>query len=211
MRIDLGAKVRTNDGQDAGTIERVIVDPSTKDVTAFVLSTGGLLGRQVLLHRDELGDRTADGDAIRLTATKADLDGRPDFDASRYTTPPEVGEAPFGYPYSALLWPIDEAEPVVMPPRTRQPQIDRGTPVVDRDAHEVGVVEDVRFHSETGELAGLTIRAGGLIETSFGGGATRELPASEVAGFEGGSVRLKLTKAEVEQRLSAAERARRRA
>ena len=30
MRIDLGAKVRTKDGHDAGSIRRVIVDPTTQ-------------------------------------------------------------------------------------------------------------------------------------------------------------------------------------
>ncbi|HEV8470375.1 MAG TPA: PRC-barrel domain-containing protein [Candidatus Limnocylindria bacterium] len=39
MRIDLGAKVRTKDGHDAGKVHRVIIDPATERITGFAIST----------------------------------------------------------------------------------------------------------------------------------------------------------------------------
>ena len=44
MRVDLDAKVGTSDGQDAGSVQRVVVDPRSTEVTDFVISTGGLSG-----------------------------------------------------------------------------------------------------------------------------------------------------------------------
>jgi len=43
--IELGAHVRTSDGQDAGTIDRLILDPATADIKAAVVHQGVLLSR----------------------------------------------------------------------------------------------------------------------------------------------------------------------
>ncbi|TME61960.1 MAG: PRC-barrel domain containing protein [Chloroflexi bacterium] len=51
MQIELDAKVRTSDGHDAGKLRRVLVDPATLRITGFVVSTGGLLGREVIVVR----------------------------------------------------------------------------------------------------------------------------------------------------------------
>lgn len=80
MPMEVGTTVRTKDGEDAGTIDRLLTDPVTEVVTGCVISTGGVLGREILLRPAELGDRTADGDAIRLTLSKAELDARPDHE-----------------------------------------------------------------------------------------------------------------------------------
>lgn len=206
MRIELAAQLRTSDGGNAGTIERVIIDPLTKDVAAFVIATGGLLGREVLVQRDELGDKTPDG-AIRLSVAKADLDRRADFEPTAFAAPPSDWTIPADYPAAALLSPLGPAQAIPPPPAV-QPRIDRGAPIVDRDGKDVGVAEDVRFAAADGALAGLTIRAGGLVETAVGGGAEREIPAAEIASVTGGSVKLKITKRELERRLDATERAR---
>ena len=87
MPFEVGATVRTSDGQDAGTIEELIRDPGTTVVTGCVVSTGGILGRKVLVLPKELGDRTADGDAVRLDLSQAELDERPDYDEAEPTKP----------------------------------------------------------------------------------------------------------------------------
>ena len=40
MRVDLDAKVRAQDGEDIGSIDRVIVDPRSNEVTHVVVRTG---------------------------------------------------------------------------------------------------------------------------------------------------------------------------
>jgi hypothetical protein len=78
MPFEMGATVRTSDGQDAGTIESLVRDDATGVVSGFVIATGGILGRKVLIKAGELEDRTADGDAIRMRLSQAELQERPD-------------------------------------------------------------------------------------------------------------------------------------
>ena len=73
MRIKLDAKVRTKDGQGAGHVKRVIWDPKTNEVTAFVIATGGLLGHDVLIGRDVLESATFDGEQIVIDMTKDEV------------------------------------------------------------------------------------------------------------------------------------------
>lgn len=80
MPFQVGSTVRTSDGHDAGTIEALVRDPATTVVTGAVISTGGILGRKVLVTPKELGERTPDGDAVRLTLSQAELEERPDYE-----------------------------------------------------------------------------------------------------------------------------------
>jgi hypothetical protein len=79
MPFEKGATVRTSDGQDAGTIESLVRDDATNVVSGFVISTGGILGRKVLIKPGELEERTADGDAIRMGLSQAELEERADY------------------------------------------------------------------------------------------------------------------------------------
>ena len=87
MPFETGATVRTSDGQDAGTIESLVRDSGTNVVSGFVISTGGLLGRKVLVKPGELEERTADGDAIRMRVSQAELEERPDYQEEQTAKP----------------------------------------------------------------------------------------------------------------------------
>lgn len=87
MPFEVGATVRTSDGQDAGTIESLVRDEATNVVSGFVISTGGVLGRKVLIKAGELEDRTADGDAIRSSLSQAELAERPDHEEAEASRP----------------------------------------------------------------------------------------------------------------------------
>jgi hypothetical protein len=80
MPFEKGVTVRTSDGHDAGTIESLVRDEATNVVSGFVISTGGILGRKVLIKPGELEERTADGDAIRMCLSQAELEMRPDHE-----------------------------------------------------------------------------------------------------------------------------------
>lgn len=109
MRFDLGATVRTKDGHDAGKVRRVIVDPATERITGFVVSTGGLLGREVIVGEDAFEAADAGGATVTLSLTKDELDTQPTFEESDYVVPQVGWTAPTGYefPPNAYLWPID--------------------------------------------------------------------------------------------------------
>ena len=87
MPFETGTTVRTSDGQDAGTIDALVRDEATTVVSGFVIATGGILGRKVLIKAGELEDRTADGEAIRMRLSQAELAERPDYEEGETARP----------------------------------------------------------------------------------------------------------------------------
>jgi len=206
MRVDLDAKVRTRDGHDAGAVQRAVIDPRADAVSDFVISTGVLLGYDVLVPRDRLESASRDGDTIALDLTRDELEKMPVYEAADYTVPATgwVPPAGYGYPTIGFLWPAGHVFSEPAPSSARGPAevevwptIDKGTVVRDRDAHEVGVVDDLRFDTATGRLEGLVIRAGGAIQTFFGGGHTIEISRSQVERVDEGEVHLRASKDEL--------------
>jgi sporulation protein YlmC with PRC-barrel domain len=204
MRVDLDAKVRTRDGESAGSVQGAIVDPQANQVSDFVISTGGLFGYDVLVPRERLETGSREGDIIRLDLTKQELKNLPRYTPADYTVPATGWVPPVGYAYptAAFLWPVG----YVPTPQTATirapgdgegaaetwPIIEKGTVVRDRTGDEVGVVDDLRIEPHSGRLQGLVVRAGGTIETFFGGGDTVELDISEVERIAEGVVYLRL-------------------
>lgn len=196
MRIDLGAKVRTKDGHDAGNVRRVIVDPATERVTGFVVSTGGLLGHEVIVGEDAFEAADGGGEAVTISLTKEQLKTQPIFEEGDYV-PPEPGWAtPTGYefPPNAYLWAI--GAPPAAEERDR-PAIKKGDTVKDRDGDVVGAVEEIRFDPATGAVLGITVKAGAALERLFGGGKLAEISRDEILRIAEGEVRLGVDREEI--------------
>jgi len=221
MRVDLDAKVRARDGEEIGSIDRAIVDPHTEEVTSFVVRTGAIFGRDIVVARAELDQAAEDGDAIRLTLTKDELEQLPDFVPERFSPPPPAWIAPagYGFPSSGYVWPVavDPSDPMVMPmPLTDagmaealtdteamndEPDLvtlNKGAVVMDTHGEDVGVVDDVRFDARTGQLEGFVLRVGGVLRTLFGGGDTIELSRREIDRVGESIIYLRLPKEEIE-------------
>lgn len=201
MRIDLDAKIRTSDGQDAGSVQRAVLDPDTKDVRGFVVSTGGLLGREVIVPRDELERASQDGETLRLRLSKAQLEQMEEFVPERYGAPPEAWVPPpglYGFPAHGYVWPATYAgTDVDMTRRSGAPTtltLDKGSAVHDSGGHDVGVVEEVLMDRRSGEINGFVLRVGGALETIFGGGHTVEVGGAQIRRVGEGLVELSVGK-----------------
>jgi sporulation protein YlmC with PRC-barrel domain len=213
MQVDLDAKVRTRDGETAGQVKRAIIDPQVKEISDFVISTGGLFGHDVLVPRGRLEASTRDGDVIQLDLTLDDLKALPEYDPSAYTVPATGWLPPSGvaYPIGGLLLPVgdtwhgapdtwhepsdawrvpegDEAQGHLWP------EIKKGTVVRDLAGDEVGVVDDLRFDPATGQLQQLVVRIGGTLRTLFGGGETVGVDISQVDRVGDATIYLRLDK-----------------
>src|SRR5215207_8204161 len=150
MRVDLDAKVRTRDGEVAGSVQRAVIDPRANEVSDFVISTGGLFGHDVVVPREHLESASREGDTIALDLTRDELQKMPVYKPSDYTLPATDWLPPVDYAYlsGGFLWPIghvysEQASPT--PGRGAAeaglwPTIDKGTVVCDRDADKIGVV-----------------------------------------------------------------------
>jgi sporulation protein YlmC with PRC-barrel domain len=166
MRIDLGAKVRTKDGQGAGHVKHAIWDPRRNEIIEYVVSTGGLLSHDAIVTSEMLESATRDGGEIVLDVTKKELDELARYESSDYTAPPTDWLAPAAYGSGGYLWPVTEKE--VAPAEERRPsdelgrglKIRRGMKVRDASGEVIGEVDVVRVEDQTGELRSLVVHHG---------------------------------------------------
>ena len=84
MQLKRGADVVSNEGEKIGSLERVVVDPKTREVAYLVVKSGFLLKEDKLISIDQVGEVTED--QITVKATKGQLDGLPPFEDVHYVS-----------------------------------------------------------------------------------------------------------------------------
>lgn len=213
VNINLGMHVYTNDTQDIGTVDRLILDPDQGIVRAAVVRKGFLLHDDVEVPADLL---TADsnGDA-HIPYSSAEINRLPRFYEGSYVTPPADYLPPMAYPPTAFYWPVGyglgtaplETMPAAgMDTRTwtgasdadrevgaalqrqdlENAVIGEGSEVFGRDGEKVGTVHELTFNPSNSELTGLVVHKGLLF------GKDTALPASLIESVDDGAVYLKV-------------------
>lgn len=203
MRIELGAHVRTSDGQDVGTIDRLILDPTTAAIKAAVVHQGWLLSREVEVPLSRMA--VAPPGAVRLSLTANQVDGLPAFCGANYTATPPPGYVPLAdYPPSGLCWPLgygleparpvtsdvlDEATRAEVNEAWRRQDIENailaeGGVVRSRDGDKVGSIHHLTFDPDSGSLTSFVVRSGFIFPKET------ELPASLIAHLDDGVIHL---------------------
>ena len=213
MRVELGARVRTADGKDVGTIDRLIIDPSNNEIKAAVIHKGMILSRDVEVPLSAI-EPGPDG-SVRLTYTADQVDQLPEFFDSNYTaTPPAWYVPPADYPAAGIYWPIGYGV-VATPPlpetdvssgsaaldREARETLERqdlenavigeGSDVVDRDGEKVGEVARLVFDPDGHRLTSFVVRKGFIFTED------RELPASAITHIDDGVLYLRVSKHEL--------------
>jgi len=204
MRIDLGAKVRTKDGHQAGQVKKAIWDPRANQVTGYVVATGGLLGHEAVISPESIETAKREGDEVVLNLTKKELDELARYEESDYSTPPVdwVAPAVYAYPAAGYLLPVGyaDAAPYVPPQPTEhvhEPEIRRGMRVRDAKGEVIGTVEDLRVDDATEELRGVVVRRGGVLERIGGGGQMIDVDAEQIGEVDQDELRLVASGAEL--------------
>ena len=184
MRVALDARVLSREGDEIGSMRRVIINPRTSAVSAFVVKTGGLLGHEVLIAVEEIDELADDGGAIRVRLSKEQFKDFPPYRPSEYVLPPSDTTAPSlaGFPYGSYLWPAAApdatgvSEPAI-PGEHIEPsgvvvatRLGRRTTVVDSHGEHLGVVDQVLFDDETERLMGFVLHTdeGDTVEVQGG-------------------------------------------
>ena len=184
MRIELGATVMTKDGHRAGTVTKVIWDPAENQVGEFVVSTGGLLGHDVIVSREVLERARADRKELVVDLTKHELEGLGHFDDHAYAAPPYGWQGPAESAYAAaeLLFPLATADDAARSSDTHRERgrhrsaIKKGMVVKDAGGRHVGVVDELRIDDMTGDLRAIVVRDDGHSASA----KTREIPAAHL-------------------------------
>jgi uncharacterized protein YrrD len=183
MRLTKGADVYSADGEKLGALERVILDPKTKEVTHFVISKGFLFTTNKLVSVDLVDQEVKD--KITLRSPKHELDEFEDFEETQYVNLedadyPEVPGAPasYWYPPLNLAWwraggtdnPIMyPAQPVYVARRTQNiPEgtvaLEEGAKVVSADHKHIGNVKELIVDPQDNRVTHIVINEGVLFK-----------------------------------------------
>jgi uncharacterized protein YrrD len=213
MRVELGARVRTADGKDVGTIDRLVVDPSNNEIKAVVIHKGLILPRDVEVPLSAL--EPGPHGSVQLTYTADQVDHLPEFFESNYTaTPPAWYVPPADYPTAGIYWPFGyglfatpplpetavstgnaaldrEAREALERQDLENAVIDEGSDVVDRDGEKVGELARLVFDSDGHRLISFVVRKGFIFTED------RELPASAITHVDDGVIYLSVSKHEL--------------
>src|SRR5689334_2270052 len=100
MQFKDGARVFTADGKEVGQIDRVVIDPRSKQVTHVIVRKGWLFTEDKVVPVSWFAE--SNEDRAMLMETKEDLQKLPEFETS-YFVPTGEPEIPAGYA-PALYW-----------------------------------------------------------------------------------------------------------
>lgn len=195
--INPGEDVIGSDGQKLGTVAYIVVDPHTLKITDLVVSTGAILGRDVVVPEADVA-RVESG-RVCLTIDKDGLKQLKDYVDVEYTTPPPewVPAAGFTYPTGAMLWPTGIYYPEMTKVRVNTPAgtvgIHQGMDVVSRDGHKVGSIDAITSDPQTDEVTEIVVKHGFIFTHDTA------IPASHIANIEGDQVKLDLDQNQVKQ------------
>jgi len=109
MQFKQGAPVYASDGRDVGRIDRVVLNPRTKEVTHIVVRKGFLFTEDKIVPLSLIAMAT--DDKIMLRPDAGDLDKLPPFEETHYV-PVDEAEA------RAAAYPADMAAPLYWYPPT---------------------------------------------------------------------------------------------
>jgi uncharacterized protein YrrD len=161
MQFAEGAKVVTADGEDVGTIDRVVLAPDTKEVTHLVVRKGFLFTEDKVVPLSLVGPATEEQVTLREDA--GDLEKLPDFEESHYVSvgPPPVrpglGDAHWArpvvwYPPMGTWWITGAYAGYDMPQYVAKTEenipegtvaLEEGAKVISSDGKHVGDVERI--------------------------------------------------------------------
>jgi uncharacterized protein YrrD len=177
MQFKEDAKVVTADGEKVGTIDRVVLDPNTKEVTHLVVKKGLLFSEDKVVPMSLVGPATEDKVTIR--ETEEELEQLPDFRETHYVpvkevTHPEPDTAYWApplylYPPTGGWWRTTGYADYSRPPNVAKTEtnipegtvaLEEGADVISSDGKHVGDIERIFTEPLEGRATHLLISEG---------------------------------------------------
>lgn len=179
MQLKKGANVYTAAGKKVGDVERVVLEPRTKEVTHIVVDKGFLFGEDKVVPISLVATVEDDAD-VHLREDAGDLDLLPDFVETEFV-PSGVEETVDDYPvnYARPLywyppvgvgwwrgfgWPSYAAPELVSAKEVNIPEgtvaLEEGAEVISADDEHIGDVEAVLTEPEADRATHLVISEG---------------------------------------------------
>lgn len=179
MRLIKGADVYSSSGEKLGTLDRVVIDPKTREVTHIVIEKGFLFTTNKLVPIGSLNPHNEE--MITLTSSEQELEEFEDYQESDYVNidaedyPAGDIESAYWYPpVSAAWWRTDMYLPYPALPvytvRTSEniPEgtiaLHEGARVISRDDKHIGDVEQLIVDSQDNRVTHLVLSEGVLFK-----------------------------------------------
>ena len=182
MRLKKGADIYSSTGEKIGTLDRVVIDPETKEVTHLVIGKGTLFKTNKVVALDMVNAEVED--QITLLNPKHDLNEFQDFEETHYVNLEETDypesdvQASVWYPPLNLAWwraggtdnPVMYPAKPVYVPRTKQliPEgtiaLEEGAKVISKDDKHVGNIEQVLVDPQDNRVTHFVINEGILFK-----------------------------------------------
>ncbi len=179
MQIREGAEVLTADGDKAGEVDRVVLDPMTKEVTHLVVQKGFLFKTEKVVPMSLVGPATEK--YVTLWQTAGEMDELPDYEETDYVAA-EV-ESHKGQAQAPTARPLYAYPPFVLPGKLSArsaysvpdyvvrlekniPEgtvaLEAGATVFDSDGQQVGAIDRILVDSESEQATHLLVEEGFL-------------------------------------------------
>lgn len=181
MQFKKGAKVLTADGERVGSIDRVVLEPDTKEVTHLVVEKGFLFSEDKVVPMSLVGPATEEKVTLREDA--GDLEKLPDFEESYYVpadTGPRRPLAPASWARPMYLYPpvgtwwsgggyATGVEPQYVVRTKRQiPEgtiaLEEGAKVIGSDGEEIGKIEEIFTEPQENRATHLLVSEGLILK-----------------------------------------------
>jgi len=192
MQFKHGTHVYTSDGQDAGTVDRVVLDPQTNEVSNLIVRKGWLFVEDKVVPIALVESATED--RVILRKTEGDLQKLPKYEETYYVpaadnggvmngnvVPPagEYTEPIYSYPPIGATWwggsgvymdymPVDLQPEFMAHIQKNIPEgniaVREGARVISRDGKHVGDVEEVFTDPTSNRVTHLVISQGVLFK-----------------------------------------------
>jgi len=175
MEFRRGVDVLTSEGEHAGSLDEIVLNPQTKEMTHLVIRKGVLFTEDRLVPIDMVAK--AGEEEIRLREFPADVENLPIFEETHYvpldqdevkinsldTTAPPSYWYPF-YPPGGAVFPAIERTERHIPEETVPLKV--GAKVVNAEGDHVGNVEEVLTDPEADRATHFLISQGLLLKQS---------------------------------------------
>jgi len=187
--IELGATVRSADGEDVGTIDQLVVDAHTQTIESFILRTGRFQNHDAIVPIETIAREDADH-TLHLAFTAAQVRAMPEFEQQnfvvaenteqtewRYLIPTGQGGGavlpthgttsgggaqvydPAGDGLFGIEDPTDETVMTESSIGVWDYRVGTGTKVVSRDDHTIGTLHTVEIDAD-GKPQGIVVATG---------------------------------------------------
>jgi uncharacterized protein YrrD len=184
MQFTDGANVYTASGDRVGDIDRVVLDPKTKEVSHIVVRKGLIFNKDKIVPIDLIAFAAEDHVVLREDA--GDLERLPDFEEERYIVLDETELAraearsdfptPL-YPYfptygtgygAGQIYPTSPPQPYIIQTELNIPEgevaLEEGAKVISADGEQVGNVEKVLTDAQADRATNFVVSEGLLLK-----------------------------------------------